>query len=263
VVDETSVPALTRGAWRANGLRLGLLEQARLSEWVDQMPPVLGVRNSRTTVQDDLLLLRAGPRLNAPVPVELTLPPMAPQREVVRRGRLRLMARLTSDGAGRRIVELLPHHHWQQATLLPRDPLEKRLDGRLFEELAVQTVLPRGRMLVVGLYRPEPTRPLGWADDAAWRERLERLQAADDDRAEEPDGDGPSSDVAADGELTAPDVDQPVADEPQLAGDLPLPEPSLGRALLTGLRVRQPVQVVLVLTVEQPATELTAPVQMP
>ena len=156
MVDEDVFPAVTRGVWRSNGMRVGLLHESQLGPFLEELPPTIEEREKAFVGYDQRSPLRRSPRIAATLYADLTVPPFAPKREFVRGHRLQLLAALQPSGNATR-VELTPQHHVPRMTLRPREPLEKALDGRIFEELSVPLVVPGDRFLVLGLYR-DPAR---------------------------------------------------------------------------------------------------------
>ncbi len=265
VVDESAFPAITRGVWNANGLRIGLLPRARLKAFMDRLPPITGMGRSQLVGSEHPSPILRTPRLRGVVDVDLTIPPMPLRIEPVTGGRLQMLARLTRDDRGSLVVDLLPHHHVPQLKLpdirrigdeyvvVPRDAMEKSLDGRVFDELALRADIPAGSLLVIGLYRPWPETPEGTPapppivppDLVAPPPQLEGEQVA----TPAPDaeaGAGPRGDDAP-AEPGTPPATAP--EPPPIVEAPPLPN-HLGRALFAGVALGQPQQTVLLIAVE-------------
>lgn len=154
--DETVLNELSRAVWNGNGLRLGVLPASR--------GPVLTSVLGRTADRRDTQILsygfpeeiRESPTLRAEFFADLTLPPRPVTMEFFTRGRLRMLmaSRPLSNGATR--VTLTPQHYLRRTTLLPRSPQERKLDGRVFNELAVEVTVGRRDILLLGFFQPAP-----------------------------------------------------------------------------------------------------------
>ncbi|MCC6683209.1 MAG: hypothetical protein IT445_20120 [Phycisphaeraceae bacterium] len=211
-VDEQAFPAVTRSVWNANGLRLGLIQRNRLRDMIEKLPPAASVGNERVLAGDHPVAVRRSPPLAGVVTVDLTIPPMAVQEEQITGGR----AQLLLDVNAGQTLRLSPHHYLPQVSLLPRNVLEKELDGRIYHELALSAGLGPQDVLVLGLYRPWP------------------LLLADPMRDEQ--------DEAARNDASAKKV-----------YDLSSPPPmvnNLGRALMTLDAANRPLQLILLITIE-------------
>ena len=173
LVDTAAFPALTSGVWRMNGIRVGLLPVGRLGDFDE----ALGAYETGSAVaigRRHPLPLRVVERFEPGTFVDLTIPPYSRRVDVLRGGRLQLLAAAEPAESGAVVrVTLKPHHFVPRATLTPRDPLEKSLDGRVYDELALRIPLPADQLLVIGLdwpeapQTPEPVEEAdGEADDA-------------------------------------------------------------------------------------------------
>ncbi len=159
LADEEVVPALTRGVWHGNGLRVGLLPASRLNDFIDALPETWDDRQQRIVAgPTPTPLVRSRP-LRAAFYADLTVPPFAPKREEVTGHRLHLLMSVRPQPGGFCRVELTPHHHKPRQMLRPRTAQEKLLDGRLFEELAIRLAVTGDRYLVLGLARDPWTLP--------------------------------------------------------------------------------------------------------
>lgn len=151
-VDENVLPPLTRGVWRANGLRAGVIPGERLEAFLDELPPVWSDRLFRIgTAGLPRVVGRSAPLIR-PVTVDLTVPPFAPRVEELLGRRVALLMELAPGDSGL-VVTLTPLHQRPMPTVVPRTAAEKELDGRLFTELAIRLTIPRGSHAVVGLAR--------------------------------------------------------------------------------------------------------------
>lgn len=264
LINESIVPPLTRGAWRGNGLRLGMLRRDQLADYELAMPPLIAF--GRTVVSES----------NTPVPIietgrlrgdllfeiDLTRPPKPLKVEDIAGGKgstLRLLARIEIAEDGQRTLILTPHHYIPSPlNLTPRDPLKRDLDGRIFDELSVRLTLDEEQIAVVGLYWPWPEE-----DNAPANTQTPTPTVVPEPIETEPalppaDADDPAAPPAhitrpGIGQKTKPDDkgDRVKADPtpPQrLAPPLPV---SFGSTLFTGTRIRKPARAVLLITIER------------
>ena len=260
LVNEGAFPELTRGVWNANGLRVGLLARSDVNEFVRKLPPAQGLNRSQLLGSEHPTPILRTPRLTGQARIDLTVPPMSVREVEVSGGRLQLLARLVHDDRRILVLDLLPHHHVPRLTLEPRSPLEKQLDGRIFNELGLRVEIPSTHMLVVGLYRPWPGSPAdedaGESDqglsttgeaseqEAAAMRRLNQVNIQADKtgrlRTQSQDESGGGG-----GEANV-DLDE---QEPLSVDPPPLPN-HLGRAFFASRRVGQNIQTLMLITIE-------------
>ncbi|XAM00363.1 hypothetical protein OT109_03035 [Phycisphaeraceae bacterium D3-23] len=161
VTDELAFPAITRSIWHANGLRLGLLGEEDVEAFAQHMPEVLELFETQVYTSSHPVAVMRTPRLrdSVRIPVDLTLPPAPPHNETILGGddgKLQLLARLEVE-YGKTYVVLTPHHAQPNpGRLQPTDLLERELEGRMYDELAIRVELTDDRLLIVGLYWPWP-----------------------------------------------------------------------------------------------------------
>ncbi|MEX0744456.1 MAG: hypothetical protein WD118_02540 [Phycisphaeraceae bacterium] len=231
-VDESVLSDNAREVWNANGLRVGVVAAADAAGFFERAPRATGVNRSQRTVSSFPSAIRTSPRLSETSSVQLVgLPGAAEGEETIALvgGRIRLLMAASSGGAG---VELLPHHQKRRNTLLPRDPLEKELDGRLLDELAVTIDLRRDQVLVIGLHRPWPTK------------------------ADEHDDTFADMVAKAVARLEADDASAWTDDEAEQVPDLPV---HLGRLLFTSRRSGRASQSVLMIHMDPVAASSATP----
>lgn len=275
VTDELVFPAITRSAWHANGLRLGLLDEASVEPFAQHMPDVLELYETHVYTSTHPMPIMRTPRLRngIRIPIDLTLPPAPRNEQTITGGddgKLQLLVRLETEG-DKVFVVLTPHHFVPENNrLTPRDVLEKELDGRVYDELAVRVELRDDRLLIVGLYWPWPIdesyeEPSGQVVnahvpvlDVTWL--TNSPTSLDDDPAAPPPHlrapdfapEEATEDAPPDGATdTAPantDEQQTTARQARIAPPLPL---HFGRALLTGTRARKPVQTFLLISLPE------------
>ncbi|MFN3168752.1 MAG: hypothetical protein ACE37H_16970 [Phycisphaeraceae bacterium] len=279
IINEQVVPSLTRGAWRGNGMRLGLLRRDQLAAYTAAMPRPVAFGELLINQSPHPVPILQTPRLRNDVlfEVDLTRPPMPRQVVDVAGGEnstLRLLAHIETEADGRHTIVLTPIHHVPSPyTLIPRDPLEKELDGRVFSELTVRLTLEPDQIAVVGLYWPWPMQEV--LPPAAPRDDEEEKGGREegDSPLFRPDAGDPAAPPSHIG-LTAGERDRGVderndAGRGERAGPAggsddaepaprrfervapPLPT-SFGSLLFTGTRIRQPVRKVLLITIQSP-----------
>lgn len=248
-LDTRAIPGITRAVWQANGLRIGLLPEARWNEFLNTLPTTFGVQRSTLSATSLPVAVRTSPRLGEPVYVDLTIPPRAVRDDLARGGRIKLLAKLeaiNTPAGEARFIELTPHHYLPGNNLpqvvregdtfkvTPRTSEERALDGRTYDDLTLRMELPPGQLLVVGLYWP-------WSDPVVvnYAQQTEQTEQAATESAPAPDGAPPSAEPV----ITS------VEDLPNYAPPPPI-DYHLGRALFTGARQGQPLQMLLVIGVE-------------
>jgi len=295
VIDQDAFPAMTRGAWQANGLRIGLLAEDKIEAYAGHMPDVLGITESQLYAGPHPIAIASSNRLASStlVDIDLTLPPRPPQFESVRGGgdsRLQILARLEVDD-GKTFVTLIPHYYKPEPLgLVPRDPLETELDGRVFEELAVRIELTQDRLVVVGLYWPwdlvdQPieqddrdqesnTNNAALSHASIGGSQGGTTSGVDHDPAAPPTHlratipDRPDIDDASDDKAVETGIDEELEPQPEVqtqpvrvATQLPF---HFGRVLFTGSRARMPVQMILLISLpadlDEPPTVPDAPI---
>ncbi|MEX0654902.1 MAG: hypothetical protein WD534_13515 [Phycisphaeraceae bacterium] len=240
LANERVLTQRARQVWNGNGIRMGLLAMDEVDPFFEPLPYVLGVHRTRIVGGRHPSSVRTSPALREPVQVDLAGVAGDGQEQVVEldRGRVRLLIRMEANPVGGVTVELTPHHQLPGSSLIPRDPLEKELDGRVFDELAVAFDLNRNDVLVVGLHWPWSTD----ADEADDEEEEGEEEEEEDGRERieqrfEPEEEGP---------LRLWTVDEDAAPE--------LPR-HLGRTLFAGRRAGGRMQSVLLIQVEPAAGE--------
>ncbi len=250
LTDEDVLPADLRALWNANGLRIGMLREAKweafrgaLNRQEKNAPAHAGV-----TVQNRAAfavrpfpepLHRGGalPR-GLQLPLDRTLPPLAPKitlMETFAGDRLQLLGQAAFLNGKLDTLTLTPHLH-RPAPVLVIDPekgppkaWEKEIQGQLISALAAQIRPRAGELIVVGFHRP-------WA-----------MELPPETAAGNANPGGPS------GEKTAPktgEKDGPPADPGEALVLSATPPPltlTLGRALFTAFRDGTEVQVLLVI----------------
>ena len=278
IVNEQVVPPVTRGTWRGNGLRIGLLNRDQLDKYSEVMPQPVAFSRQLINKSTYYVPIVETPKLRSDLrfPVDLTRPPRPRLIESIQGGndsKLRLLARIETGPEGQHTLVLTPQHHIPSPLdLIPRDPLEKEMDGRVYEELSLRVTLGKDQIAVVGLHWPwpmgevieedernepsEPNRvslqtstPILAADPSDPAAPPAHLRPVDDDTVETDPGNGTP------GEQDTDDAQPP---KPRYERIAPPLKTTLGSTLLTGTRIRQPVRTVLLITIEEPEAELPA-----
>lgn len=242
------IPEITRAVWNANGMRVGLLAEGQWSAFLDTLPVTFGVQRSSLSTASLPVAIRTSPRISESVYVDLTIPPRAVEDDIARGGRIKLLAKLqvvNTPGGSTRYIELTPHHYLPGINLpravrdgdsfkvTPRTPEERALDGRTYDDLTLRVELPPGQLLVVGLYWP-------WSDPVVADYVRQTADSVNDGLSP------PSSDRVE--SVVEPTITS-VEDLPEYVPPPPIGH-HLGRALFTGARQGQPLQMLLVIGVD-------------
>lgn len=269
IINEQVVPPVTRGVWRGNGLRIGLLPREQLGQYSNAMPQPVAFSQAMINKSTYPVPIVETPRLRGSLrfQVDLTRPPRPRLVETVKGGEqstLRLLAKIETDEDGRHTLVLTPQHYIPSPlTLIPRDPFEKEMDGRVYDELTLRVTPGKDQIAVVGLHWPWPEGEVleeDGAEDASAAGRVSlhtstAVPAADPDDPAAPPAHLQLLDDALDAGDGSPDQPNPADREPakpRYERIAPPLETSLGSTLLTGTRIRQPVRTVLLITIEEP-----------
>ena len=244
--EAGAISPLVQHLWRENGVRLAVvpvaaLDSPEVSDALDR--EVLAVRTQRVIATDLATPLRRSPALGGVVEVDLTAPPRTRRLVRLSGGTLQLLVRLPA--ADSRVIELVPQHHRPRASVLPRAPWEKELEGEAFEELAFRLALPPGRALVIAMEHDWPgVEEDSDGEDETGDERAE--PATPGDVATPPTlGSSPaSSRRSTRAEVQPPRVSR---DPREVYAQIP---PHLGHALLIADHLGTPAQIVLVIATE-------------
>lgn len=254
LVDEQVAPPLRMGMWQTNGLRIGLIGVDQIQSFVESLPQAYAARRSQIVSTDHPTPIRRSPRLLGDVLVDMTVPPMSPREIEIHGGRVQLQSRVVRDDAGLALLEMVPHHYVPRAALLPRDPLEKELDGRFFDELAMRVNVPADRVLVIGLYWPwpdaevqAPSAAAGGADAEVGHPEVAQMLQTVDDEPQQEQGPAQESETPVSDEADP----QPTPPDTPLTADQPPPlRNTIGRAMMTAVRQNRPIQILLLVSVD-------------
>ena len=276
IVNEDVVPPLTRGVWQGNGMRLGVLRRDQLDAYTEVMPELLAFGETliNRSPHPVPIIETAQLRDDVRFQIDLTRPPMPRQVETVQGGQastLRLLARIETEEDGQHTLVLTPQHYIPSPyDLLPRDPLEKELDGRVYEELTVRLTLGRDEIAVVALHWPWPEQRVvpeldeqgpSVPPDFAFTETLTIAPPDIGDPAAPPPhlrGSGTPGETQAPGEDAPAQEDQAEPAAPRFERVAPALPANFGSNLFTGTRIRQPVRTPLLITIERPDEEADA-----
>ncbi len=241
LIDERVLPDLSRSVWNANGLRIGLLSAADAQAFGEALGSVAFQRNSQVLSYQHPTPIRDSPPLAAEFYADLTIPPATIRKEYLTRGELRLLISSRPLGNNAARIELIPQHYVREISITPRNPLDKILDGRVFEELGIHVNVGFDQALVIGYFRPPDATPPPPAGPEEEADAPSRAAALPQD---------PSDSLTAEDTMEEPTQPQPPAVEPHEVFDnaasagLPL---DLGRGLFTLGRARSDLQILMLL----------------
>ncbi len=252
-VDEQAVPVLMSGMWQVNGMRIGLLHAEDAVAFAEALPTIYGESRAKLYTSHYPTAVRSTPRLRKSVSVDLTVPPRSPTLYRARGGNLQMLVRIGRSDNGQVFVETTPHHYKQKSDLIPRSPLEKQLDGRVFNELAALLPVDPETAIVIGLYRPWPEPEVTTTEGTETTEEGKTKEQTNSNNESTPTDKPIPTDDSSD---TVPDetTNQQSEISNQKSPPPPIPE-GLGRSLMTGTRAGQQIQIMLVISMleEEPA----------
>jgi len=295
IINEQVVPPVTRGIWRGNGMRIGRLQRDQLDAYSEAMPQPVACSRSLINRSAHPVSILTSPRLRSDLRFEmdLTRPPRPRTVQMIQGGEgstLRLLAQIETEDDGRHTLVLTPQHHIPSPLdLIPRSPLEKEMDGRVYDELSLRVTLGEDQIAVVGLHWPWPMGEVIEEDDPSGSAQPDRVSLQTATRVGSEQFVADPSDPAApplhlrefDQALDADGPREPQEDDPAEPADRRPAKPkyeriapplatSFGSKLLTGVRIREPVRTVLLITIEEPQarpqpgdTGTTPPVNRP
>lgn len=246
-LGPADIDSLAASRWIDNGFGFGQIERSRLALFLANMPKSHGtnrVRHSSPINDTPAVLIE---RISGRQRIDFVDPDGKPAPIALTRGKMQMLVRLVANepaeaGAdadntdpGVRLV-MVPHHFKPKMTLLPRSPLEKVYDGRVFTELKLNEPAPADVAWVIWADLPEPPAPE--PDVVARPEGLEQLL--------EP------IDVDPDAAPLDPEPeDRPAQRERDIFAPAEPESVSLAEAMLTGRRGRHNAQMILVIHVDR------------
>ncbi len=218
-----------RATWNANELQAVRLNAVELSQFYKAIDKGSSMRRNRHAITKHDLLLETTPELARPIVIDWATKPNLDRTLRMPAGRTRFLGqlKLERDHAS---ITLTPQHHWVRQTLIPRAPLEKVRDGRIFHELTLTAALPPNEYLVI-YWHPSPEDSDDQSGDANQPEVPGEPDAAPDTHTPPTPNTNPN--------------ESPENDIFKLP--LPPPQPRLGRLLLTGQRANKALQLILVI----------------
>jgi len=209
--------------WQANGLRVHMIHTRLLDDFLQLLP----LHNAAQ--QTDHLEQRVinTSQINTPLDFHLafqksqqciiTLPGDEIESITLKPGRCRLLMQSRPADDASVFVDITPQHYRPRISIAPRPIEQSMLDGRVFDELVLQTKLNQQRLLIIALHQPPKI------DDPA-------------------PGSPPGSATE-----TAPESTPESA--PLSSTD---PSLTLGRLILAAQRYHKPVQLILTIVIESP-----------
>ncbi|MEO0514859.1 MAG: hypothetical protein AAF086_06135 [Planctomycetota bacterium] len=243
LADESVLNEFSRAVWNGNGLRLGVMPASRGRAMAQTLGSDIDHRDTQILSYGFPEEIRESPTLRAEFFADLTIPPRPVTMEFFTRGRLRMLMASRPLGNGSTRVTLTPQHYLRRTTLLPRSPQERKLDGRVFDELTIEVTVGPRDILLLGFYQPPP--PASLEDNAEGENDAPVPETKPD-----PDEDAPpvesgviefQPDIAQtppasetlDDDGPTPDEVEPDQDDDPPASDEAPPLLNLGRGLFT------------------------------
>jgi hypothetical protein len=257
LIDSSVFPELTRQGWRANGMRIGVIAKSDLAKLQEALPPVLNFRRNVVYASSHPTAMLEASRQREPIQVDLSMVTSGGgQGPPLHGGRMQLLAKARTDAGGQLFLDFIPHYYKPKATLRPRDPLQKQLDGRLFEQLALRMPAPRRQVIVLGLHRERQPEDEQSADkeDATFdlpSSSEKREQGGEGASGESEDAEEPQKGSETDESTEKDSQEAGKKEEPKfkrVTDPLNLPA-HMGRALLAGRRFGHPRQRLVLIEV--------------
>lgn len=151
--------------WQANGFRIGRLKRERLEQFFAMLPPRdHDDRTVQMTVPTDKemdpepIIIADGqaPRRS----VTYFLPPDTLRTEPLPRGRYQflLTARELTQTPGM-AIQIIPHLYYPEFMLRPKPPNESRLNGRVFRQLTLNSIIEPDELFVIAIDIPVKLPP--------------------------------------------------------------------------------------------------------
>lgn len=257
-----SLPMLK--AWQANGILIGTLHQQRAHDFSTPLRHATQAQTRYMTVTPQPTAMVTSRLLQEPIDIQLSHhDPLSPHtRLAIHRGRCQILVRLVGVDHDQAVVELVPHHHLPPTSIRTLTPQERALGGTIFEELAIQLRIARGKYLIIALdqsFRPHDAEPpITPADPSTSYQKSSSIPPVEfsSEKTEETTGkplqvahqpsDG--SEVSAVDDELIDRVDEPATTVKALPRMI---SPNMGRALFAASRLGQPVHRVMVMSIEE------------
>ncbi len=240
LVESQGVEPAMGHLWRTNGMRAHLINQVLVDDFLQLLPmdpdrPELDHLAQRTIHTSQAYSpFDITDRYRQPQTCTIVMPGDEVESTVLEPGRCRLLIQSRPVDDEYLLLHLTPHHHRPKVSVKPRSVIEKRLDGRIFDELQLQARLSRRHVLIVA-FHPPPAPYV--APDV--ESLTEPPDAATSQPAAPPDSPLESPPVSTPESQSATPTDQP-------------PPTAIGRLILTGKRYRKPVQLLLLIVIDPP-----------
>lgn len=258
---DEGVDEQQRAAWNANEIQAFRLNAVELSQLYKAIDQGSSMRRNRHAITQQDLLFETTPELKHAVSIDWAAKPNLDQTVRLPAGRTRFLGNVSFKNDDAKIT-LTPQHHWVHQTLIPRPPLEKVRDGRVFDELTLAADLPANTYLVIFWNRsdeaepepepePEPdnTLPVKREDDNSnppAGNSNARNEALEIDNVGTVQPVTPGTPATPGSPDNKPDQQTEGPKEGPFKFELPPALPRLGRLLLTGDRSNKRLQLVLV-----------------
>lgn len=210
--------------WRANGIRVGVLDPVAMTKFLKLMPQHGGAKETQINAGREPVAMETTPTISRPIDARIVLGVDRDETMRLPAGRTQLLTDVALGPRGAELV-MAPHHHWVSDNVLPRTIEEKMFDGRVFRELELSASLPWDFFLVLGFSAPPPA-PVAPAEEEA--------------RTDPPAVAPPPADPAAE---PAEPVPPPVP--PKRKKQAAPTTPTLGSLLFTAERGGAPIQLVV------------------
>ncbi len=230
LLTDHGLPPAMVDLWRKNGLCVGIMDAARGQELIAAFPDALDTRAQLRIRAPFACPLWMTEPLHAPRSVSLTLGPK-PKDHVIKEfaaGRFQILIRLVDAENNGVTVELRPHVFLPQQTLEVRTPMEKSLDGTIYDELTLSIDLAPNQLLVIA---PEPSAP----------PHVAASQPSTQQRS------GPKAGPPV--KVKSPAATQPATQPATRIAPIEAPSAKLGDMILTGWRQNLPIQAIWVIGV--------------
>lgn len=162
MISEKSIPKTTRLFWNKNGIRVGITSLHSLKKISQSLPTVYSSGSSRMTGSSHPLAIAKSNRLSSQVNIYLPGVKKSSGNHKskitghvvhITGGKAQLLAALIGDPSGRLFLDITPHHYQREFSLLPKPPLQNRLEGKIYHDLTLRISVRPGAIIVLGLYR--------------------------------------------------------------------------------------------------------------
>ncbi|QDU33010.1 hypothetical protein KS4_10490 [Poriferisphaera corsica] len=289
IIDESTIPPITRAMWQNNGLRVGLIPKSELATLLDSLPGIINNYDTEIAATSYPLPVRASARIREPITLDLNTPPYTNNTKSLSKGKLQLLAQLVNNKNNKASLQLTPHHYLPKTTLeeqieairrqrlyqqrynitenanLPislRSPLESALDGIIYDDLSLTVHIPQDQFLVVGLHWPWREQILAAQKQAQELERQRKQTRLNKTKNALKSNANQQISMQPQNHTPIEEIDlAPIDDLNDLPPDVqlpPLPQ-NLGRALFADPFGNFPTQIILIINITNPDTPINLP----